>query len=79
MILLVSHGSQEYCYILFNNLHLLFDRHPSNTEGGAQLRSPLLLQQLAVVVDDAVRLPRQLSLGLWNAICSVSCTILEII
>lgn len=49
--------------LLFYNLHLLLDRHPSDAERRAQLRSSLLLQQLAVVLDDAVGLPRQLSLG----------------
>lgn len=49
-------------YLLFYYLHLLLDRHSSDAEGCAQLRSSLLLQQLAVILYDAMCLPRQLSL-----------------
>lgn len=45
-------------YLLFYDLHLLLDRHSSNAEGRAQLRRSLLLQQLAVIVDNAMCLPR---------------------
>ena len=51
-----------HSYLLFYYLHLILDRHSSDAEGSAQLRSSFLLQQLAVVLDDAVSLPRQLSL-----------------
>lgn len=58
----IAFPTSIHFYLLFYYLHLLLDRHSSNAEGRAQLRSSLLLQQLAVVLDNAVRLPRQLSL-----------------
>lgn len=58
------HGN-IHSYLLFYYLHLLLDRHPSDAEGRAQLRSSLLLQQFAVVFYDAMCLSRQLTLG-WK-------------
>lgn len=49
-------------HLLLDYLHLLFDGHAPDAEGSAQLRRALVLQELAVVLDDAVRLPRQLPL-----------------
>lgn len=61
-LLCISSTRHQHFYLLFYHLHLLLDRHSSDAEGSTQLRSALLLQQLAVVLDNAVRLPRQLSL-----------------
>ena len=49
-------------YLLINHLHLVFDWHSSYAQGTPQLRGALILQQFAVILDDAVGLPGQLSL-----------------
>ena len=49
-------------YLLINHLHLVFDWHASYAQGTPQLRGAFILQQFAVVLDDAVGLPGQLSL-----------------
>ena len=48
--------------LLLDHLHLLLDRHASNAEGAAHVGRSLVLQQLAVDLNDAVGLPGQLSL-----------------
>lgn len=48
--------------LLFHNFHLLLDRHAANAEGRPHLRGSLLLQQFAVIFDDAMRLSSKLSL-----------------
>ena len=57
-------------YSLSDGLHLLFDGHAPDAESTAQEWRAVLLQQAAVILQDAVGLPGQLPLqvqGQWLA------------
>lgn len=48
--------------LLFDSLHLFFHRHAANAKSTAQGRHPILVQQAAIVFQDAMSLSSQFPL-----------------